>query len=355
MPAKYKNLLIFYFSGTGNALNCSKWIAGEAEKQGLTVHVNSIDRFEKINIPELADGRTLIGFLYPTHGFNAAPIMLRFLGQFPKLEKSDVFMVNTRAGMKLSRFFLPGLSGMAQYIPALMLLIKGYKVVAMKPADLPSNWISLHPGLKQKVVISIHDRWQRKMKNFAGKLLAGKRNYRALYELPIDLLLLPITLGYYFIGRYALAKTFIATDSCTSCQLCVKQCPTNSIKMIGDYPYWKLSCESCMRCMNSCPERAIETAHTFSGAVWYLIWALLSPFLYTIVIRSEIIPLPYGYFWTRLLDWTIVGITTVICVSIAYYLMHFLLRFRFFNKFISVTSLTHYKFWRRYKAPDAGL
>ena len=34
-----------------------------------------------------------------------------------------------------------------------------------------------------------------------------------------------------------------------------------------------------------------------------------------------------------------------------YRLMHYLLKFRFINLLIARTSLTHYKFWRRYKSP----
>jgi Pyruvate/2-oxoacid:ferredoxin oxidoreductase delta subunit len=354
MDNTYTNLIIYYFSGTGNARNCSGWIAEEATARGLMAHLINIDRFDKVIIPELDEGRTLIGFAYPTHGFNAAPIMLRFLSRFPRLKNCDTFLMNTRAGMKLSRFFLPGISGLAQYIPALMLLMKGYRILAMKPVDLPSNWISLHPGLKQEVVDSIYARWHEKINVFSEKVLAGKRNYRALFDLPIDIWLFPISIGYYLIGRYALAKTFIVTDRCTGCQLCVHQCPTQSILMRGKYPYWKLSCESCMRCMNNCPERAIETAHTVSGFLWYVAWGILAPIFFSIVLDSGILQVEPGSFRAKILDWVISGIVTIVFVSLAYYLMHFLLRFRFFNKFIAYTSFTHYKFWRRYKAPDAG-
>ena len=75
----YNNLVIYYFSGTGNARRSSEWIAEVARTEGIKVHLVNIDRFENIAIPEIDQGRTLFGFAYPTHGFNAAPIMLRFL------------------------------------------------------------------------------------------------------------------------------------------------------------------------------------------------------------------------------------------------------------------------------------
>ena len=352
MNTIYNNLVIYYFSGTGNARRSSEWIAELARSECLNVYLTDIDRFEKVTIPDLRDGRTLIGFAYPTHGFNAAPTMLRFMSLFPKQKNCDIFLINTRAGMKLSKVFLPGISGLAQYLPALIMLLKGFRIVAMKPVDLPSNWISLHPGLKEGVVRSIFIRWKRKMKFFAHRLLSGRRNYRALFDFPIDIWLFPISIGYYFVGRFALAKTFIATDSCNSCGLCVKQCPTNSIKMSGDYPYWKLTCESCMRCMNNCPQRAIETAHTVSGILWYLTWGLAAPFFFTSLINSSLFPATLNKIWLKLIDWGVWALTTIIFITLAYYLIHYLLRFRIFNKFIAYTSLTHYKFWRRYKAPS---
>jgi flavodoxin len=107
--AKWKSLYIYYISGTGNARASSYWIADEAEKQGLKTVVRQIDRLENIDMPA-KDVETLIGFAFPTHGFNAAPIMLRFIAGFPRGLGKEVFLLNTRAGMKLYKLFIPGLS-----------------------------------------------------------------------------------------------------------------------------------------------------------------------------------------------------------------------------------------------------
>ena len=98
----YDNLIIYYFSGTGNAKNASKWITRVAQVKGIKTHLINIDRFQEITIPE-RNGKTLIGFCFPTHGFNMPPIMLKFVSMFPGLRDVDVFILNTRAGIKLSR------------------------------------------------------------------------------------------------------------------------------------------------------------------------------------------------------------------------------------------------------------
>lgn len=116
LNARYNKLIIYYFSGTGNAKNAAMWILKVAEEKGLEIQIINIDRFKSIAKPEIID-RTLIGFCSPTHGFNLPPIVIKFIRKFPFVENADVFILNTRAGMKLHKIFLPGLSGLAQILP----------------------------------------------------------------------------------------------------------------------------------------------------------------------------------------------------------------------------------------------
>jgi len=349
-PIKYDKLIIYYFSGTGNAKNASIWIQKAAEEKGLITQVINIDRFETIEYPELLN-RTLIGFCFPTHGFNAPPVVLRFILKFPNVKNTDAFILNTRGGLKLSRLFLPGVSGLAQILPALMLKLKGFRIVGMQPLDLPSNWIILHPGLKKEVINSIYRRCNRIVNNFTLKLLSGKRKYKALLSLPIDIALLPITLGYYFIGRFFLAKTLIATDACDSCEKCVKQCPVKAITMINNRPFWSYNCESCMRCINNCHVRAIETAHTFSALLLIISAFVISPLLIIILKYSGAWELFNHSIFTRNI-WSIIdAFIFLLFVFLSYRILHFLMRYKFFNKIIAYSSLSKYKFWRRYKAP----
>lgn len=351
MKSIYQRLIIFYFSGTGNARRTSEWIIDEAKNRGLKTLLINIDHLKSAK-PYLNSENTLIGFCSPTHGFNFPPVMLRFLWNFPKQKGSDVFIVNTRAGMKISKLFLPGLSGITQYFATLVLWFKGYKIRGMQPMDLPSNWISLHPGLRQKVVDSIFDRCEGITRKFANKLIDGKRVYKALWSLPFDMAVAPIAVLYFIIGRFAIAKTFVATNDCTKCGLCVKQCPVNAIKMIQNRPYWTFSCESCMRCMNNCPERAIQTSQSFSIALWWIIVSMLTPWIVSLFTNLKIFS---GFasgsiaaFSTDILKWFI----GLFIIWMAYEGLHYLMRFKIFDNFVAYTSFTKYKFWRRYKAPS---
>jgi len=350
MEARYQNLSIFYFSGTGNARRTAEWIADEFEHRGVNSRLVNIEHFEIADIPP-TDQNNLIGFCSPTHGFNLPPVMLKFLWRFPGQKSTDVFIINTRAGMKMGKIFLPGLGGVAQYYAALVLWSKGYKIRGMQPMDLPSNWISLHPGLRQKVVYSIFGRCEMISRKFANRMLDGKRVYKALWSLPFDLALAPIALLYFIIGRFALAKTFVATNLCTECGLCEKQCPVKAIKMIRNRPYWTFSCESCMRCMNNCPERAIETSQSFSIALWWIILSIIAPWAISKIYDFDLLNFERQGFAFGLLNDLLAWFIGLIAVWLSYELIHYLMQFKVFDKLVAYTSFTKYKFWRRYKAP----
>jgi ferredoxin len=247
--------------------------------------------------------------------------------------------------MKLYRIFLPGISGLALILPALILRLKGYRCIGFRPVDLPSNWISLHPGLREKVIRSILGRCEKIVRKFAVRIFSGKKVYRGLYSIPSDLLLSPVAVAYYIAGRFFLSKTFIASYKCNNCGLCIRECPTSSIIMVRNRPYWKLSCESCMRCMNRCPERAIETAHGMAVVFILLITAINTNLILLIINFSGIEP---GTLWWELFSQTIGMAVMVLVAACLYRIIHYAAGFKPVNYLIRFTSLTALPFWRRY-------
>jgi ferredoxin len=341
----WRSLYIYYISGTGNARASSGWIRDEAEKKGLKTVVQQIDRLENIIMPA-EDENPLIGFAYPTHGFNAAPLMIKFIAGFPRGLSKEVFLLNTRAGMKLSRFFMPGVSGVALLLPAFILMIKGYKCIGFRPVDLPSNWIPLHPGLKEKVIESIFARCEKIVRAFSLKILSGKKVYKGLFSVPFDLLISPIALGYWVGGRFFLSKTFIASYNCNNCGLCITECPTSSIKLVNGRPYWKLSCESCMRCLNHCPQKAIEAAHGMAVVFWMTFTIINTQIILLIINTLHIQP---DVWWWKIIENVISIGGMVLIATLLYRIMHYAMALKPVKYLVRFTSLTALPFWRRYR------
>ncbi|MCG3193872.1 MAG: hypothetical protein DIJKHBIC_03126 [Thermoanaerobaculia bacterium] len=278
---------IFYFSGTGNAAHMAQCVAGTMQEAGVTaatVNIAGLDR-RALAAPE---PDVLLGFISPTHGFNFPPVMLSFLLAFPRtLHRNRVFLMNTRAGMKLGRVFLPGLSGAALLLAAVILMAKGYRIAGMRPIDMPSNWLSLHPSLRPKAVVAITRRCEAVARRFATRLISGGTDFRALLDLPQDLLIAPVSVLYFLAGRFVFAKSFYASTACNNCGACKAHCPVKAIVTVRNRPFWTFSCESCMRCMNECPARAIETGHGYVAGLIFVVSSTLARSDPRVLVRSD--------------------------------------------------------------------
>lgn len=342
---------IYYLSGTGNALCACRWIAAAASRGNRPARIRPIDRFYGRQL-EHHGPEEMLGFAYPTHGFSLPWYMLKFMLLFPR-GRNRVFLLNTRAGMKINSWHTPGISGLALLLPILVLTLKGYHIQGVLPLDMPSNWISLHPGLFPRAVNFIVQKCQQKVEAFSSALFQGKTYYpwHFWFCLPLDLALIPVALGYNLLGRFFLAKSFFASRACNNCGLCAECCPVEAIRIIDQRPYWTFRCESCMRCINICPQQAIECSHSFlaliiaaSASMPTALW--LNLFL----ARNGLSMGGTGFYALELL---LTWLVTLAMMYFAYIMLFALLRHPWINRLFLYTSLTYY--WARYKAPGIGI
>jgi ferredoxin len=275
--------------------------------------------------------------------------MMKFMLAFPR-GRSHLFCLNTYGGTKIGKLHLPGLSGLALMLPALMFFLKGYRVRGLVSLNMPSNWISLHPALTPSAVSSLAEHCKKKIDRYAAALFSGGRTYRGLISIPFDLAVSPVALGYFLVGRFWLAKMYMATLSCDGCGICVNHCPMNALLMKEGRPFWTFHCESCMRCINICPRRAIQVSHSFTALSAYLIYGALLPLIIAMAafwgsgVRAFIESPPDIIGLLR--DWVMLNV-----LFLAYRLVHVLARWRIFNFLFAELSLTRLPFWRRYLAP----
>jgi Pyruvate/2-oxoacid:ferredoxin oxidoreductase delta subunit len=338
---------IYYFSGTGNAERVAGWAADAARDRGWTAEVINIGLPESRDVAAPVAG-TLLGIASPTHGFNFPPVVMSFLFRFPRTtHKNSVFLMNTRAGMKLGRLFLPGLSGVALWLAAAVLLLKGYRIAGMRPIDMPSNWISLHPSLRGKAVADISERCQRITRSAMERICDGRRDMRGVYDIIQDILIAPIAVLYYCYGRFFIAKSFYASAACNNCDTCSKRCPVGAIVQVNGRPFWTFNCESCMRCMNECPQRAIETGHGYVTAVCIVAAAFVADAVWGLLAtRAGYIPGMMGHDLVRFIADSLV---TLILLALTYRLIHAATRMPVIKTLLRATSLTSYDFWGRYQ------
>lgn len=336
---EYRKIVIFYFSGTGNAKQVALWFSEFAIINNINCQIFDISKTDIDKIEALSSD-TFIAIISPIHGFNYPKITLNFIERFPK-GNNNIVLMNTRAGMKIGRFVTPGLTGIAFLLSSFILKRKGHKIVGQIPFDMPSNWISIHPALNENTVKFLHEKNYYRVANHFNKIFSGKSDFLAYRDLVQDILISPVSLAYYLAGKYLFAKSFYASINCDNCGLCIKQCPVKAIKTIHNRPFWTFKCESCMKCMNSCPKQAIETAHGLFAAI-----SILSLMAINILLNNFLkFNIQSGFI--RLL---LFSVLFLVLLWILYKVQHLLLRNNLIGKLISYTSLTHYKFWGRYKS-----
>ncbi len=353
----YKNVVIYFWSGTGNSYRVSTWMGNIAEENELDTLVLSID---KGNPEEEIKGGSdnLMVIVFPTHGFTAPWHMLKFVWSLPHGNSTHAFCVATRAGLKFGPLFIPGISGSATFIMALILAFKRYNVRGSVSVDMPSNWYSLHPIQSRKSHEAIINRAKHKVARFMERIVPKNKVWftlNNLYEITWGVLLSFISMAYLFMGRFFLAKLFFANKNCDGCGICAKYCSVKAIEMWGKEspkPFWKYNCESCMRCAAFCPHNAIEAGQSW-GVILYFVTAVpISTYLFSWV--NKYIP-GVGNIEGHWLGDLLNLIYYYPAIFVSYYIFYALIRVPAINWIFTHTTMTRASFWGRYREPNTKL
>lgn len=337
-----QDVTIFYFSGTGNSERVALWFSGFAAQKGISCQIINIEKANDIS--EVITHDSLIGIISPVHGFNYPKIILDFIRKLPK-GKNRIVLMNTRGSAKIGKWITPGLTGIAFMLSSLILRRKGYRIVGQIPFDMPSNWISIHPAIREKTANFIFDKSYNRAKKHFEKLYSERKNFASRKDIIQDILISPVSFAYYMIGRFFLAKSYYASYKCTNCNLCIKQCPVKAIKKVNDRLFWTFKCESCMKCMINCPVDAIETPH----GLW-----VISIYITSIVCTYTFYNFLPEFIQLGIVKFILFNIILIGCLWIFYRILQLELKNRIIAKIISLTSFTHYKFWGRYKSNNTS-
>jgi len=241
----YKNVTIYYLSGTGNTFRVATWFHNFVTARGI----GSILRPIELSNPDKEVHETehqLISLFLPTHGFTAPWEMIKFSLKIPRKKGAHAFCAATRGATKFGSRSFPGMAGTAALLIGIILFFKGYHLKGITGIDMPSNWMSLYSGFSTENSGEKIKQGKQKANGIFHHILEGRSNWFTwsnCWDLLIwGLPLIWLSIGYLLIARFFLAKLFFANNKCTGCGTCVKICPTNAVKMVGKQkprPYWK--------------------------------------------------------------------------------------------------------------------
>lgn len=252
------NYSTFYFSGTGN----TGWAVAEftriIQDQGHQAELFSIDIGSQLSdeqIRAIVADADAIGFANPIYGGDIPPIMRAFLIRVvgligPLPSPKSTYVINTYGyvnafGPKEMQTLLAG---------------SGLTLTAYSNIQLCNNVTSSKPLDRAKLAKRM-DCGRQELQRLAACLIAGRKRIKGHGP--------QLLIGALIRKKVpeAIAKFYqtLGVDSatCSRCMVCVKNCPTGSIRLKGDKFVFSSGCTACMRCYNFCPTGAI----TIDGVV----------------------------------------------------------------------------------------
>lgn len=228
---------IYFFTGTGNSLKVAKDIAASLTE----CEIVAIHKGTDINIPT---GYERIGFVFPVYYFGLPDMVADFIRK-AKLSKENApyyFAVATPGGfsgkpiVQMDRLFRG----------------KGLQLDYGAKIRMNANYILSYGsiGLYYKTAMRGYDK---RMRAIAGDIKNMNTNEIEKYSERYEKIYLDSIRKVH-----TMDEGYHASDSCTSCRICVSVCPANNIALENGRPNFKHQCECCMACIQFCPQKAIN-------------------------------------------------------------------------------------------------
>ena len=237
---------LYVFSGTGNTELVAGLLEQEFVRLGVEAHSARIEDILKGKADLDLSEQGIVGICHPIYGFDTPRIVYRFIDALPPGDGKRAFIVKSASDYIL-------VNKPASWAAIRRLRKKGYDVFYDRIVCMSSNWWIKYPDVFTKQL------WQAtagKAQSICREVLSGTTRL-----VKTNLLLLAFARLSGFGEDWMMARLFgrglRVTDDCISCHKCVRNCPTETIRVEDGRIAFGWDCISCMRCVYDCPQGAI--------------------------------------------------------------------------------------------------
>lgn len=241
---------IAYFSGTGGTAKAAETLSAAFVDRGKESELQEIRRG---GVTQNSDEELLV-LLFPVHAANPPLPVYEWLDRLEPVQAIPAVVISVSGGGDV----FPNLGCRASSIKKLER--KGYCVVYEKDIVMPSNFLEATPEGYASQLLKV---LPQKAGAIAEDVLSGieRRVRPRVLDRMISALLEIEKHGAPWFG-----SGLYATDACTGCGWCAKECPGANIRMNDAKPEFLKQCVLCTRCVYGCPVKAIR-AKMFKSAL----------------------------------------------------------------------------------------
>jgi ferredoxin len=234
-------MTIYYFTSTGNCLSVAKAIGGE---------LRAIPQMIKTKDYYCADD--VIGLIFPIYGFGLPKIVSYFLDH-ASWQADYIFAIGTYgnatgAALENLKKYGATLGIEFNYLNSLIMVdnwLPGYSVESQLE-KLPGRNV---PNALAKIADDVQNR----VKNEPKSSLFERATTKAIQKMTTQF------------NDGSMARSFIVGDTCTTCGICAKVCPTGNIAVTENVTFGEF-CVACLGCIHNCPQTALHLKNEKSSA-----------------------------------------------------------------------------------------
>lgn len=236
--------MIFYFTGTGNSYHVAK-ILHQATNEPL------IDMAEAMKQKKYEFDRTpeeRVGFVFPVYYWGMPTIVEDFL--------EKLSLKNPEGGYAYAIITCGSTIGTT--MTSLNKLLKKRKIALSSGYSIayPDNYVLLYDVLNQEEQKKHLNEADQVLNRITKDIVNKKKGVWQVSRGKAPHLLSGLFHFYY--KRNRKTSKFFATKDCTSCGLCERICPLQTITLKEGNPVWGKECTQCLGCIHRCPVHAIQ-------------------------------------------------------------------------------------------------
>ncbi len=248
MYVNRSDIMVFYFSGTGNSQLVAKQIAEITGDELI-----SINQLLKEGGKDTFSSKRPLVFVAPTYAWRMPKVVEGWIRKTSFKGNCKAYFVLTCGG---------GCGNAAAYAKKLC-EEKGMLFYGLASVLMPENYLAMFPTPDEPECRTIVEKAKTQVSTLAMQI-QGERQF---VETPISfvsrLLSGPVNIIYY--PLFVHDKGFRVSTDCISCGKCAQRCPLRNIDIVNGKPVWKGKCTHCMACIGGCPTEAIDYKSKSAG------------------------------------------------------------------------------------------